>query len=171
MQTSGGSTFYIVIDYDKPTDEDGEQYQTYFLNMVDEADLLAAMQAAGGELPECSCADKCAVGAINTDCTVCAVNMSECQGKAPEPAPVAEPEPDPEPEQPKATGSGGMLLLALAVVVIGGGAGWYFKIYRSKKQRAAESEADYGGEYDGAEDYDKTDPEDDGPPWDEDGEE
>ena len=43
VQTSGGNTFYIVIDYDKPTDEDGEQYQTYFLNMVDEADLLAAM--------------------------------------------------------------------------------------------------------------------------------
>ena len=34
VQTSGGNTFYIVIDYDKPTDEDGEQYQTYFLNMV-----------------------------------------------------------------------------------------------------------------------------------------
>ena len=48
VQTSGGNTFYIVIDYDKPTDEDGEQYHTYFLNMVDEADLLAAMQAAGG---------------------------------------------------------------------------------------------------------------------------
>ena len=62
-------------------------------------------------------------------------------------------------------------LLVLAVVVIGGGAGWYFKIYRPKKQRAAESEADYGGEYDGAEDYDETAPEDDGPPWDEDGEE
>ena len=78
VQTSGGNTFYIVIDYDKPTDEDGEQYQTYFLNMVDEADLLAAMQAAGGELPECSCVDKCAVGAINADCAICAVNMSEC---------------------------------------------------------------------------------------------
>lgn len=168
VQTSGGNTFYIVIDYDKPTDEDGEQYQTYFLNMVDEADLLAAMQAAGGELPECACADKCAVGAINTDCTVCAVNMGECQGKAPEPVPVVELEPDPEPEQPK--NSGGTLLLVLAVVVIGG-AGWYFKIYRPKKQRAAEFEADYGGEYDGAEDYDETDPEDDGPPWDEDGEE
>ena len=115
VQTSGGNTFYIVIDYDKPTDEDGEQYQTYFLNMVDEADLLAAMQAAGGELPECACADKCAVGAINTDCTVCAVNMGECQGKAPEPAPVVEPEPDPEPEQPK--NSGGTILLVLAVVV------------------------------------------------------
>ncbi len=112
VQTSGGNTFYIVIDYDKPTDEDGEQYQTYFLNMVDEADLLAAMQAAGGELPECACADKCAVGAINTDCTVCAVNMGECQGKAPEPVPVVEPESDPEPEQPK--NSGGTILLVLA---------------------------------------------------------
>ena len=161
VQTSGGNTFYIVIDYDKPTDEDGEQYQTYFLNMVDEADLLAAMQAAGGELPECSCTDKCAVGAINTDCTVCAVNLSECQGKAPEPAPVVEPEPDPEPEQPKH----GQRRYASA----GAGCGghwrrrcWYFKIYRPKKQRAAESEADYGSEYDGSEDYDETALEDDG---------
>ena len=63
------------------------------------------------------------------------------------------------------------VLLVLAVAVIGGGAGWYFKIYRPKKQRAAESEADYGGEYDSAEDYGEPDPEDDGPPWDEDGEE
>ena len=34
VETSGGNTFYIVIDYDKPVDEDGEQYHTYFLNMV-----------------------------------------------------------------------------------------------------------------------------------------
>lgn len=50
VQTSGGATFYIVIDYDKPVDEDGEQYQTYFLNTVDETDLLAAAEAAGVEL-------------------------------------------------------------------------------------------------------------------------
>ena len=121
------------------------------MNMVDEADLLAAMQAAGGELPECSCTDKCAVGAINTDCTVCAVNMGECQGKAPEPAPVVEPEPDPEPEQSKS--SSGTLLLVLAVAVIGGVAGWYFKIYRPKKQQAADDSEDYGDDYD------------DTPPW------
>ena len=36
VQTSGGSTFYIVIDYDKPTDEDAEQYETYFFSVVDE---------------------------------------------------------------------------------------------------------------------------------------
>ena len=160
VQTSGGNTFYIVIDCDKPTDEDGEQYQTYFLNMVDEADLLAAMQAAGGELPECSCADKCAVGAINTDCTVCAVNMGECRGKAPEPSPVVEPEPDPEPEQPK--NSGGTILLVLAVAVIGGAAGWYFKIYRPKKQQAADAAEDYGDDYDDTspwEDEDETESE------------
>ena len=121
VETSGGNTFYIVIDYDKPVDEDGEQYHTYFLNMVDEADLLAALEAAGGELPACSCTEKCAPGAIHTDCEVCAVSMTECAGTAPEPAPVTEPaeEPEPEPQQKSNTGT---LLLILAVAVLGGGA-------------------------------------------------
>ena len=61
VQTSGGATFYLVIDYDKPVDEEGEQYETYFLNLVDEADLLAAVKAAGVELPACTCGEKCAV--------------------------------------------------------------------------------------------------------------
>ena len=162
VETSGGNTFYIVIDYDKPVDEDGEQYHTYFLNMVDEADLLAALEAAGGELPACSCTEKCAPGAIHTDCEVCAVNMTECAGTAPEPAPVTEPaeEPEPEPQQKSNTGT---LLLILAVAVLGSGAGWYFKIYRPKHEKAAVPEEDYSEEL---ADYD--DPEDDGPPWDED---
>ena len=162
VETSGGNTFYIVIDYDKPVDEDGEQYHTYFLNMVDEADLLAALEAAGGELPACSCTEKCAPGAIHTDCEVCAVNMTECAGTAPEPAPVTEPaeEPEPEPQQKSNTGT---LLLILAVAVLGGGAGWYFKIYRPKHEKAAVPEEDYSEEL---ADYD--DSEDDGPPWDED---
>lgn len=148
VQTSSGNTFYIVIDYDKPTDESGEQYQTYFLNIVDEADLLTALESVGGEPPVCSCAGKCAVGAINTDCMVCSVNMGECQGKAPEPVPITEPEPDPEPEQPTSS-IGSTLLPVLAVIGIGGCAGWYFKIYRPKKQQAADAEEDnYEFEYD-----------------------
>ena len=98
VQTKGGSTFYIVIDYDKPVDEEGEQYETYFLGVVDEADLLAALEASGGELPACTCAEKCAAGAVNTDCPVCAANMTECAGVEPEPEPE-EPEPEPEPER------------------------------------------------------------------------
>ena len=165
VQTSGGATFYIVIDYDKPVDEDGEQYQTYFLNTVDEADLLAAAEAAGVELASCSCSDKCAAGAVNTDCAVCAVNMTKCAGvePEPEPEPVAEPDAEPEPETDK--GNAGMLLLVLVVAVLGGGATFYFKVYRPKQQTATEPEEDYGEEL---EDYDG---EEDGPPWDEDEEE
>ena len=37
--------------------------------------------------------------------------------------------------------------------VIGGAAGWYFKIYRPKKQQAADAAEDYGDDYD------------DTPPW------
>jgi len=164
VQTKGGSTFYIVIDYDKPVDEEGEQYETYFLNVVDEADLLAALEASGGELPACTCGEKCAAGAVNTDCPVCAVNMTECAGAEPEPEPTEEPEPEPEPTQ-EAGFPAGTLLLVLAVVVIGGGAGWYFKIYRPKQERAAaQAEADYGDE---PEPYD--DPEEDYDPYGEDG--
>ena len=46
---------------------------------------------------------------------------------------------------------------------IGGGAGWYFKIYRPQRQQAAAPEDDYEEEMDAYNDF-----EDDGPPWDED---
>ena len=164
VQTSGGATFYIVIDYDKPVDEDGEQYQTYFLNTVDEADLLAAAEAAGAELASCSCSDKCAAGAVNTDCAVCAVNMTECAGVEPEPdaGTCGRADAEPEPEQEKATRDAPA---GAAVAVLGGGAAFYFKVYRPKQQTATEPEEDYGEEL---EDYDG---EEDGPPWDEDEEE
>ena len=160
VQASGGATFYFVIDYDKPVDEEGEQYETYFLNVVDEADLLAAVEAAGVELPACTCSEKCAAGAVNTECAVCSVNMGKCVGVAPEPAETEEPT-----EEPETGGSMGTLLLILAVAGIGGGAAFYFKVIRPKQQQAAEPEEDYGGE---PEDYE--DMEDDGPPWDEDDE-
>ena len=145
VQTSGGNTFYIIIDYDKPVDEDGEQYQTYFLSVVDEADLLAAAEAAGIELPTCECTDKCMAGAVNTDCPVCATNMTECAGVAPEVEPTVDPEPvdDPEPEQPKVESNNtGTIILIVAVALIGGAGAWYFKIYRPKKQ-AAQPEEEY----------------------------
>ena len=152
VQTSGGNTFYIVIDYDKPVDEEGEQYETYFFSVVDEADLLAAAEAAGVEQAVCSCSEKCEVGAVNTECAVCSVNMGKCVGAAPEPVETEEPA-----EEPETGGSMGTLLLILAVAGIGGGAAFYFKVIRPKQQQAAEPEEDYGEDY-----------EDDGPPWDED---
>ena len=169
VQTAGGNTFYIVIDYDKPVDEEGEQYETYFFSVVDEADLLAAAEAAGVEQAVCSCSEKCAAGAVNTDCPVCAVNMTECAGVEPEPVETEETgEPAPEEAEPETGGNTGMLLAVLAVALVGGGAAFYFKVLRPKQQKAAEPQEDYGDElpdYDGPDGY--GDEDDDGPPWDE----
>ena len=119
-------------------DRQRETENVYFLNAVTVADLMALAESSG-------------------------------EPAAPEPPPEPEPEPDPtqEPEPvPEKKGGAGPLLLALAVVVIGGGAGWYFKIYRPKLQKGAEPEEDYGGDpYDGPEDYDGE------APWDEEPEE
>ena len=118
-------------------DRQRETENVYFLNAVTVADLMALAESSG-------------------------------EPAAPEPTPEPDPEPDPTPEPvPEKKGGAGPLLLALAVVVIGGGAGWYFKIYRPKHQKAAEPEEDYGGDpYDGPEDYDGEAPwdEDDGEP-------
>ena len=82
--------FFVVIDYDAPINEDEEQYQTYFLNMVDESDLLALLdEDTAAALTTCNCKEKCAAGQVNTDCPVCKTNMSECTGTAP-----VTPEPD-----------------------------------------------------------------------------
>ena len=83
VQTKNGNTFFIVIDYDAPINEDEEQYQTYFLNMVDESDLLALLdEDTAAALTTCNCKEKCAAGQVNTDCPVCKTNMSECTGTA-----------------------------------------------------------------------------------------
>ena len=147
-------------------DEEGEQYETYFFSVVDEADLLAAAEAAGVEQAVCSCSEKCAAGAVNTECAVCSVNMEKCVGVELEP--VETEEPAPEEAEPETGGNTGMLLAVLAVALVGGGAAFYFKVLRPKQQKAAEPQEDYGDElpdYDGPDGY--GDEDDDGPPWDE----
>lgn len=130
IQTPNENVFYLVIDKQRT----GEN--VYFLNAVTEQDLMAlAATDAKTETPE--------------------------PEATPDPAPEAtpEPEPTPAPEQKPGGGSMGTILLVLAVVVIGGGAGWYFKIYRPKHgipeldEDDNEFEDEDGGEL---------------PPWDED---
>ena len=140
-----GKEFFTIMAADESVfylviDRQRETENVYFLNAVTVADLMALAEPSPEAVPE---------------------PLPE-----PEPEPTTEPE-EPEPE-PEKSGGAGTLLAVLAVLALGGGAGWYFKIYRPKQQAAAPGEdfdeaeeygEDYGGEYE------------DLPPWDEDGEE
>ena len=149
VQTSGGNTFYIVIDYDKPVDEEGEQYETYFFSVVDEGDLLAAAEAAGVEQAVCSCPEKCAAGAVNTDCPVCSVNMTECAGKE------AVPEPDDAPPEKEKSNAGGIVIFLVVTLLAGGGAFYYFKIMKPKQGIKGDTDLD---DFD-FDEYDEDEPE------------
>ena len=135
VQTKNGNTFYIVIDYDAPINEEEEQYKTYFLNVVDDRDLFALLDDEDvNELKTCICDDKCVVGDVNTDCPVCKTNMSECTGTEPVPETPTEDEP-PVTEEPKQSSNMGMIIAIVAIAGIGGAAYYYFKFIKGTKQK------------------------------------
>ena len=149
VTTKAGNYFYILIDR---ANEDKET-AVHFLNQVDEADLMALMedeQTTQEQPATCTCTEKCAVGAINTACPVCSVDMSSCTGKEPEPE---VPEETPEPEEPatKATGPNPVMLLAVLALLGGGGAFAYFKFIKNKPKTKGSDDLD---EYDYGEDED-----------------
>ncbi len=154
IETRNGETFYLVIDYDKPLDEDGERYETYFLNLVDEADLLALVEG-DKQTPVCSCTTKCEAGAVNTSCEVCKTNMTECIGKekVAEKVPDTTPEPEIEPESEKKS-SGGAVVLLLLLLLGGGGALYWFKFRKKKPDAKGPVDLD---DYDYGEDEDDAD--------------
>ena len=149
VQSKNGNTFYIVID------RNGETENVYFLNLVDEADLMALMESEDGETaaPTCSCTDKCVVGAINTNCEICRTNMSECTGKEavvePEPTePVEEPT-----EEPKSTNF--MPIIVVLILGAGGFAVYWFKFRKPKTKTSGSSDLDDYDFGEDDEDYDE----------------
>lgn len=143
VQSKNGNTFYIVID------RNGETENVYFLNLVDEADLMALMEDENGETaaPACSCTDKCVVGAINTSCEICHSNMRECAGKET----VTEPEPTEPAKEPDAKKKSANFLPVLVLLIAGvaGGAVYWFKFRKPKTKTSGNSDLD---DYDFGED-------------------
>lgn len=137
LQSKNGNFFYLVID------RNGDTENVYFLNLVDEADLMALIEDAedGTKVPTCSCTDKCAIGAIKTDCEICRTNMSECVGKEPV---VEEPEPTNPAEEPTEENTSVNFLPIIILVIAGaaGGAMYWFKFKKQKPKTSGNSDLD-----------------------------
>ena len=129
VTTKNGNYFYILID----RAAEGEN-TVHFLNMVDEADLMALIEDGEKEettvMPQtCTCKEKCEAGAVNESCPVCLNNRNSCTGIEKE----TEPETEAEPEKPKNDkGTKSLLLLFLLTLLAGGGAFYYFKYIKPK---------------------------------------
>ena len=113
LVSKSGAYFYLVID----RAADGDQ-TAHFLNMVDEADLMALMDEEDIPEPE------------------------------PEPEPVPEPEPLPEPEpEEEEDGAGKFILVLLVLAGIAGGGVYLWLKMQQKKREAEENKPDPDADY------------------------
>ena len=120
--SKNGNYFYLVID------RAGDRQNVYFLNLVDEEDLLALIEEdkpKQQETPQiCNCINLCEEGKIDPNCSLCRNDLTKCTGKPLTPTST------PEPEKEKSKGMGGIALL-LIVSIVGGGI-YYFKVLKNK---------------------------------------
>ena len=143
VESKNGNTFYLVIDH--------ATGDVYFLNLVDETDLLALLEDEGYEV-ECDCATHCQPGEVNTDCPICRTDLNECVGEEPEPTPEPTTTPVTEPETEESGGFNAALLPILLIVVLGAGGAYYFLKVRKRKPDTSGAT--------GLDDYDFPDDED-----------
>ena len=123
LVSKSGNYFYLVID------RAGDKENVYFLNLVDESDLLALIE--------------------ETD------TAPETPLVTPQPEPLPEPTPEPEPQEEKSNSAVGILLILLIVGIAGGGF-FYFKVLKNKgntkgntllEEYDFEDDEDYDDEY------------------------
>lgn len=140
LKSKNGNYFYLVID------RDGDSDNVYFMNLVDEADLLALME--DGEVEKqpviCQCKDKCALGAINGSCEVCRMDMDKCIGTEIVIVPS-------DADEHKVGGtSGTVVIVTVLAVSITAGVGVYLFKFRTPKTDKTDPDLD---DFDFGDDY------------------
>lgn len=150
VQSKNGNTFYIIID------RSGDSENVYFLNAVDETDLMALMEdeqkAAVTAAATCSCTEKCEVGSVNAGCAVCSKNKDNCIAQA-----AATPVPDEEeqPTEKKQNTTMPFAILVLFALFGAGGAFYWFKI--KNKKSSTKGDTDPNDLFEEDEDYETED--------------
>lgn len=125
VKSRSGAEFYIVIDRSRDSDN------VYFLNQVDDVDLFALLEDDSSA--NCSCKEKCTVGAVNSDCFVCRMDVKSCKGKVSEvkSETISDSEPAETEKKPN------IMPVILIVGVIGGGAVVGFLKLRKNKAKSS----------------------------------
>ena len=133
VESKSGNVFYLVIDHGTG--------DVYFLNLVDESDLLALLEDEGYEA-ECDCKVKCEAGAVNTDCPVCRTDLKGCKGEEPEPTPTPTPAADSEPENDGGFNAAAILPIVLILLLIAGAAAAFLKLRQKKPATSGDTDLD-----------------------------
>ena len=133
VESKSGNVFYLVIDHSTG--------DVYFLNLVDESDLLALLEDEGYEA-ECDCEVKCEAGAVNTDCPVCRTDLKGCKGEEPEPTPTPTPASDSEPEGDGGFNAAAILPIVLILLLIAGAVAAFLKFRQKKPTTSGDTDLD-----------------------------
>ena len=132
MVSKSGAYFYLVID----RASDGDQ-TVHFMNLVDEADLLALMEE---EQADAYNAEKEA--AIQAE-----LEKQQAEEEAKKAAEEAEAEAEAEEKDFDITGLASKFLGVIALVGLAAGGGVYFFVQRKKKEQAAKESVDPDADY------------------------
>ena len=130
LVSKSGNTFYLVIDRNAK----GQQ-TVHFMNLVDEADLLALMEE---EAADAYTAEKEAAAQAELD----RLKAEEEAKKAEEEAATAEP-----PKENKITKYAGAFLGIVALIALAAGGGFYFYRQQMQKKKAEKEALDPDADY------------------------
>jgi len=145
LQSKNGNYFYLVID------RAGDKENVYFLNLVDESDLMALIEDDDKktEPPKvCICSEKCEIGNVNSNCPVCTNDLTQCVSKVTEPVEAA---------PAKKNNTSSLMLMLILIGGLGGGLFYFLKTLKNKpKTKGNTDPLDYDYDYDEDEDDNKA---------------